>query len=206
VSDTKRHQERLEATNFDKFLSAFSFCLGDDEVQRNIIQQQMTASLRNSSLDSPVASQLRAIYERCKVLKKPTEQLKTSFWSLCEKLSRDAFSAFDVHVDTGGVTKALDVLMSYNALATELGWADQSDMIPMKMDELLRRQVGIIVGKADDWVPSGCRLFNVSQDGITCVREKSNQHWTLCRYDRNDPDGFFADGRTDGRTGGRKDG
>jgi hypothetical protein len=56
VSDAKQHQERLEATNFDKFLSAFSFCLGGDEVERNIIEQQMTVSLRNLSLDSPVAS------------------------------------------------------------------------------------------------------------------------------------------------------
>jgi hypothetical protein len=87
VSDTKQHQERLEATNFDKFLSAFFFCLGGDKVQRNLIEQQMTVSLRNLSLDSPVASQPHDIYERCKVLKKPTEQLKMSFWSMYEKLS-----------------------------------------------------------------------------------------------------------------------
>jgi small GTP-binding protein len=163
VSDIKQYQERLEATNFDKFLSAFSFCLGGDEVQRNLIEQQLTLSLRNLSLDSPVASQLRAIYECCKVIKKPTEQLKTSFWFMYEKLSRDAFSLFDIHMDTGGVTKALDELVGYSALATELGWTDQSDLIPMKMDELLRRQLSIIVSKANDWVPYGCRLLNISQ-------------------------------------------
>jgi GTPase SAR1 family protein len=178
VSDTEQYQERLEATNFDKFLSAFSFCLGGDEVQRNLIEQQLTVSLRNLSLETPVASQLRAIYERCKVLKKPTEQLKTSFWSMYEKISKDAFSVFDSHMDTGGVTKALDELMGYSALATELGWTDQSDMIPMKMDELLRRQLGIIVGKANDWVPSGCGLIS-QQDRSIYVWEQTQNTWNI---------------------------
>jgi GTPase SAR1 family protein len=161
VSDTEQYQELLEATNFDKFLSAFTFCLGGNEVQRNLIEQQMAVSLRNLSLDSPVASQLRAIHECCKVLKKPTGQLKTSFWSMYEKLTTEAFSLFDINMDTGGMTKALDELMGYSALATELGWTDQSDMITMKMDELLRCQLSIILGKANDWVSTGCRLFDV---------------------------------------------
>jgi hypothetical protein len=81
-----------------------------------------------------------------------------------------------MHMDTGGVTKALDELMGYNALATELGWTDQSDMIPMKMDELLRRQLSIIVGKANDWVLSGCHLFNIPPQNSLCVWEKNG--WT----------------------------
>jgi hypothetical protein len=176
-------------------LSAFSFCLGGDEVQRNLIEQQMTVSLRNLSFDSPVARQLRAIYERCKVLKKPTEQLKTSFWALYEKLTTEAFSLFDIHMDTGGVTKALDELMGYNALATELGWTDESDMISMKIDELLRRQLSIIVGKANDWVPSGCRMFT---DTI-CVWEETDQFWSQQLYYRK-THGYFKSNEHDYRS------
>jgi hypothetical protein len=133
------------------------------------------------------------------VLKKPTEQLKASFWSLYEKLFSDAFSVFDVHVDKLGVTKAVDELMGYNALTTELGWADQSDMTPMKMNELLRRQVSIIVGKADDWVPSGCHFFDIDHSNM-CVwdGDDDKQHWAEQRYDRNSPDGFSPGCRNSG--------
>jgi GTPase SAR1 family protein len=194
VSDTKQYQERLEATNFDKFLSAFSFCVGGDEVQRDLIEQQLTVSLRNLSFDSPVASQLRAIYERCKVLDKPTEQLKTGFWAIYEKLSKDAFSVFDTHMDTGGVRKALDELMGYSALATEGGWTDQSDMISMKMDELLRRQLSITLGKVDEWVPSGCCLLeHVSNDTIYVWNQRPPS-WIAYVYRDHDA-GFVPSGR-----------
>jgi hypothetical protein len=98
VSNTKQYQERLQATNFYKFLSAFSFCLGGDEVQRNLIEHQVTVSLRYMSLDSPVATQLRTIYERCKVLKKPTSPcavrwLPMLIWKLVKPWSRCATKA-----------------------------------------------------------------------------------------------------------------
>jgi hypothetical protein len=103
-----------------------------------------------------------------------------------------------MHVDTGGVTKALDELMGYNALATELGWADQSDMMPKKMDELLRRQLSIIVGKANDWVLSGCHLFNIPHQNRICVWEQNR--WTQYVYNRDTPDGFSHEGRVRGHS------
>jgi hypothetical protein len=47
VSDTEQYQERLGATNFDKFLSAFSsICLGGDKVQQDLLDKQLTFALR----------------------------------------------------------------------------------------------------------------------------------------------------------------
>jgi hypothetical protein len=56
VSDTEQYQERLGATNFDKFLSAFSICLGaGDKVQRDLLDKQLTFVLRSVSRDTLVA-------------------------------------------------------------------------------------------------------------------------------------------------------
>jgi small GTP-binding protein len=184
VSDTERYQERLGATNFDKFLSAFSICLGGDNVQRDLLDKQLTFALRSVSLDTLVASQLRSIHERSKAINKPTLELKASFWALYQQRAENALSAFYHDMDTKGLSKALEELVEYSALTEELGWVDECKVIHSKMENLLHRQLVIVLAKANNWTAERCHLA-LTLTGSIFVWNEIEECWIAVKGNRD---------------------
>jgi hypothetical protein len=122
VSDETLYQERLEATNFDKFLTALAYSVGDDRHQLQLIEKQLVVSLKYLAPTKGIVSkQLAAMYARANLLGLSAESLKTAFWDAYEKLEEAAFEKFEQPTDVHYLADPMVELQDYYKLAKEVG-------------------------------------------------------------------------------------
>lgn len=144
VSDTSRYRERLEATNFDKFLTALAKTVGGTQRQLYLIQMQLEIATKSLSPTRCVAAQIRRIYEKRKVLGESTENLVAIFCATYLDSETLAFERLKTPADVSQLQSLLSYLSSFWDLCKEVGWLDQKKTVIIHLKGLVRRQISII--------------------------------------------------------------
>lgn len=166
VSDPSAYKERLESTNFDRFLKALDHFVGGVDTQTEVLERQLNVATRKvKGGKEGLAQQLHAIYERSKVLGKPTGLLVSQFWSAYQMIEDDAFTCFKKDLSLAPLYRCMRELIDYakgeshvlyaggsigiketaNAVATEHAKVSAAAI------NLVRCQCMIIVEKASNW-------------------------------------------------------
>ncbi len=88
VSEDAQYKERLEATNFDKFLGALRYAIGNEQDQMATIKDQLSVALKHLSPQRGLANQFTSIYENSEILGMASARFCDNFWSNYEKLEQ----------------------------------------------------------------------------------------------------------------------
>eukprot|EP00978_Attheya_sp_CCMP212_P008455 scaffold19863_cov52-Attheya_sp.AAC.1 len=172
------YEERLRATNFDKFLSVLDYFIGGATNQKALIEKQLAVSLQNLSVQDDVVGQLSAIFDRSMVLDKPTIQLKEKFWSLFDVCQKEALQKFRNNPTCVALlTGPMEILVQYSELLhpklfqagrggeAEKRREDHAKVVRM-MKLLVEQQYGAILEKGSLWdgSKSNLSLYNIDND------------------------------------------
>jgi len=194
VSDLSAYQQRLGATNFDSFLRVLVNFVGGVDTQTNILKKQVDiATKKMRGTKSGIPSQLRAIYERSKVLGKPTDHLKSEFWAFFQLIEKDAFASFEGEMSLVGLHHCMDELIDYasdenSVLHTEesgTGEKEEIEKVLVTMMELIKHQYRIILQQRSRWQIRSSSFVNTD---IIEVTQRSNDG-SPYRIMRNNPFG-----------------
>ncbi len=158
MKDAEQYQERLETTNFDKFLLALSYSIGGDDVQRRLLDLQVQVSLRKLSGGSPVIEYLRAIYGKCVAIDSDPRRLKDAFWKSFGNSGVKAFTRVASDVDSTALAATFDELIAYREFVHEVGWDEEEGNIVNQMVALVGEQVRFVLQKEGEWQIDGAAL------------------------------------------------
>mmetsp|Transcript_3942 Transcript_3942/g.6026 ORF Transcript_3942/g.6026 Transcript_3942/m.6026 type:complete len:760 (-) Transcript_3942:120-2399(-) len=196
VHDPSQYKERLEATNFDKFLCVLSRAVGSKKLQRDLIEKQLETSLTKLTSSGALSDQLCKIYDSLKVLNKPTAHLCDRFWELFEEVKAKALADLSDNFDLKGLHGAMDQLIQYNRvlnpkLHTGSEVLNQRDKALGAMKELVVRQCEIIDKKASCWKFENSRIYKYNErEGWVWRGAKDcwyNKHTHVSKFGREDP-------------------
>lgn len=94
IKDPSQYQERLAATNFDRFLSTLEYFVGGASVQENLIESQLEVALKKLSPQGNFTDQLEEIHKRSTAIRKPLSNLKRKFWECYFQCHETSFNRF----------------------------------------------------------------------------------------------------------------
>jgi len=149
VTDQKQYRERLEATNFDKFLTALAYSIGDGNNQLNLIRKQITTSLNCLAPKTGLATELRKLRPKLIVAGGNKEDIQHIFWLKYKELEEIAFKEFSHPLKVGCLAVSMLALQEYFKLARCIGWKEEETEANHAMKGLLRRQLSVVFNNAD---------------------------------------------------------
>jgi len=166
VNDPLQYSERLEATQFDKFLKVLSYAIGGDSVQKNLLEGQIEVALKNLKPGNSILDQLVIVYDRLKVLGKSTNHLKGKFWDLYKICESEALSDFTDNMNIVPVHRSIDQLISYaNSFVRKIHFGDavalekEEELVIRAMQGLIKSELLIIQEKVSSWKFSHSRFL-----------------------------------------------
>jgi len=182
VIDQTQYEERLAATNFDRFLNALAYSVGDSQNQLHLIKKQLQVSLDNLSPVRGIAGELRGIIDRSIIIGEPTNKLKNVFWSKYKIMKKNAFQNFLLPTQVGCLAPLMLELQDFRQHAAEIKWEEQEQNAIQHMKGLIRKQLSILLNKEKccrklDWQEN-----SVSFDDEVTWNNMSPDDWkTICR-------------------------
>ena len=144
ISDVSRYRQRLEATNFDKFLLALGKTVGGNERQLKLIELQLMVATKAISPANCVASQIRCIFEKRSVLGHATESLIAAFWRTYSDAETIAFARLKSPSDVPKLKHLPAYLSAFWDLCKDVGWLDQKLTILSQLKGIVRRQLATL--------------------------------------------------------------
>jgi hypothetical protein len=84
VSEEEQRQDGLEASNFGTFAKVLSACIGDEDQQVTLIEQQIEVALdrmKEGKPDSDFGAELLLVQKKLTALQKSIDHLPATFWS-----------------------------------------------------------------------------------------------------------------------------
>jgi small GTP-binding protein len=179
VSEREKYEERLAATNFDKFLAVLTYFVGGTDVQLELLKKQIDTALKNLEWGPDLFPKLRSIYDSSIAFKQDVAPMKKAFWNIYEKCKESALNDFATSLNIEKLQEPLDALTRYSSMVGSWGLQDEKARISKQAKILVHRQLGIVVTKHND--------FDVNE------WEKSvhngNSHVFTCPYCNRTPDG-----------------
>lgn len=167
VSDQSEYEERLEATNFNKFLDVLVHCIGGEAAQAQMIEKQLEVAVKNLSYKDCLAKQLLGICERSKVVGQKTVHLKDRFWTLYIKQEDDARSSFSVDMELTRLHDCMEQLIRYavdlnktiHDDGKDQGWKQEEMRATKAMETLVHYQYGMLQKKYSTWNVSNSSMM-----------------------------------------------
>ncbi|GAX16055.1 hypothetical protein FisN_20Hu270 [Fistulifera solaris] len=150
VSEEGQYKERLEATNFDKFLEALRDFIGDELAQLKILQEQVRVSLKNLSPKEGLANQFRAAYEKSKAVGMQFANLSDHFWTTYNELEKQVMSDVKGPTTIGLLSEAMTELKCFHNLANQASWEEDQNKALERMRGLIRRPLLLVFEKASE--------------------------------------------------------
>lgn len=148
VSEEGQYKERLEATNFDKFLGVLRDLIGDEQGQLKILQEQVRVSLKNLSPKQGLANEFEYAYEKSKVLGMPPANLTDHFWNEYEELEKRVIVDFLGSTSVDVLSEAMVELKKFYELAYRASWKEAQKTTLERMRGLIRRPLLCLFEKA----------------------------------------------------------
>ena len=145
-----QYEERLEATNFDKFLSALRDSIGDKQAQLKTLQEQVVVSLKNLSPAPGLADQFESAYEKSKTVGMSATNLSNHFWTKYDELEKKVVADFGGPNSISVLSEAMSELKSFCELAHLASWADDQKKALERMRGLIRRPLLFVFEKATE--------------------------------------------------------
>jgi GTP-binding protein EngB required for normal cell division len=168
------YKERLEATNFDKFLKALSLSVGGEEEQRKLLEAQVDVAIRsmgNTHITVPI---LQSVYNKSTVLGKSVNPLQMAFWSHYNAKKRQALTDLENKFNVERLGDIADLLSTYYTFMKEVDWNEEKVKLREETCGLVREQVGVIVNKQD--IDHALKALEIVNTKFTCspcrIREK----------------------------------
>jgi len=150
VSDPAQYKERLATSNFDKLLSALEIFVGGKKTQEHIIEKQLEVALGKLSSKHDIVENLSDIYNKCKVLGKPTVVLKERFWVLFSECHKDAIKSFCMDPrNFTALHKPMVELMEYSRNLQKK--VQDSAKISVAMKNIIKGQCNVLLEKEASW-------------------------------------------------------
>ncbi|CAB9517478.1 expressed unknown protein [Seminavis robusta] len=164
------YQERLEATNFDKFLSILSVAVGGVDNQGRILEKQLDVAVESLMENDGISvSVLRSIHDKSLVLGKNLSHLKRHFWKLYKRSKEKATKAFVDELEVKPLASAAKLLSTYFSFARALGWREEENLIRTEVCKLVKVQLGTIANK------QGLKRFQGNLCGPCYTRSTANK-------------------------------
>ena len=190
VSDDAQYKERLELTQFDKFMDILALSCGGEEVQREMIQKQIHTSLKKGiSWEHPMADDLLSIYERCKAIRMPADALIDSFWREYAKHESHSCLLFSRDMDLRALLGACDQLYEYfdrfvkpvyEGVESVIG--KEKKKVAEAMESLLEYQFGVVREKESTWeVAESTMMIALDLQNDNCYPDQWYDQAT-CKY------------------------
>eukprot|EP00957_Ditylum_brightwellii_P211673 15366459-Ditylum_brightwellii.AAC.1 len=163
VSDPDQYKERLEASNFDTFLSTLDHFIGGDMSQKYLIGKQLDVATKKLTQTASIADSLLGIFEKYKAIDKPTAPLKNTFWSLHTKCYEDACKSFsNLPTYISKLHRPMKEVLDYSqglhkklygtcSSSSASGKEKDSKRIIQVMKELIKMQCDVILEKKLLW-------------------------------------------------------
>ncbi|GAX16056.1 hypothetical protein FisN_20Hh269 [Fistulifera solaris] len=170
VSEEGQYKERLEATNFDKFLEALRDFIGDESAQLKILQEQVRVSLKNLSPKEGLADQFESAYEKSKVVCMPATDLSNHFWVKYNDLEQRVIKDFVGPASICILSEAMNELKSFYDIAHRASWEEDQQKALERMKGLVRHPLLPLLEKA-----TACK--NQMQEGAFTSKSPPIQ-WT----------------------------
>ena len=158
-SSDDAYEERLKATNFDKFLHCLSRTLGGSELQKTAIEQQQHALLMrlwkrtSPTTDIGVVGTIRRAHNILAALDKSCDVVHEAFWKFYQKLEDFAFEKLELAPEVSVLENPRSFLSQYHKLFIEgnklnsIGTIRFTDAI----QNFVRRQFHLIIRKKTTW-------------------------------------------------------
>lgn len=167
VGEDSQYKERLEATQFDKFLDILAMTCGGNSAQQRMIQSQIDVIVeRHFSWESPMAENLLFIYKRCKAIGMPADTLRDAFWSECAKLEAQALSTFSSDMDMRRLVDSMGQLCDYFDRFVKPIYEGQQDVLNTEkalvvaaMERLIEYQFGVVLEMESKWNIMKCSMM-----------------------------------------------
>jgi small GTP-binding protein len=141
------YTERLEATNFDKFLSILAVAVGGKERQKELLQKQIDVALESLMTNKDFSvTLLRSIYDKSVVLGRDLRPLKTKFWSMYYRCQEQAMRALTDRLEVARLGEVANLLWTYFTFTRSLDWKEQEKVLRFETCKLLKKQIGVLIG------------------------------------------------------------
>jgi GTPase SAR1 family protein len=144
VSNEEQRCDGVEASNFDSFVKSLAYCIGDQERQTYLIQQQVKVSLERLSRtggdhNTDLGAEILGAHKKLDSLGMETTGLKESFWIAYTDLKNEAFTKFAVSTSPSILSDPMKQLLSYYKTLKETGWEGEVDKTVKHVKELVLR-------------------------------------------------------------------
>ena len=155
VSDQTRYKERLAATNFDKFLLAFSCLIGGDETQKHLLSKQIDVDIKSlltshETIDN-IIHKIPHTYDKCLLLNKGPAPLKHAFWQLYTNSFEQAKDSLKLTPSPGVFSESMKLLTALQNLASTFGWKEELSRVSKEAKSIFRSQLEIVTEKYYRW-------------------------------------------------------
>jgi GTPase SAR1 family protein/ribosomal protein L37AE/L43A len=151
LCDTAQCQEGIDLSNFDKFISLLTYCIGGRETQRAILKSQLDVALSRlvPELEATLVVEFRKIYLNSKALKLSVEELPTRFWTIFDQIVANHFALFKTPTDVTVIATPMELLLSYAQFVKEVGWTEEIEMVNKHAQTLVSRQAMHVINQFD---------------------------------------------------------
>jgi hypothetical protein len=138
VANRSTDDESLKVANFKAFLDALEDCLGNDEGQLRLLQEQTQVALAMFTFDAVIIDELCEINNTCRYLGLPELSFHEHFWVIYQKCSKDCIDRYTIDMDFSGLQTAMEQLIAYD---TFLG---QNSGHPVERDSIVQEMMRLI--------------------------------------------------------------
>jgi len=179
VTDQEQYHERLQATNFDTFLTALAYAIGDENHQLKLIQKQIATSLRCVVPRRGLVTELSKLHQKLTVVGGKKEDIQVTFWLKYKTLEETVFTEILQTLNVDCLAVAMSELHDYFRLARCVGWNEEEPKAIHGMKGLVRRQLSIVFNKAatakNVALPASIKDASVASASKKKVKKKGKQ-------------------------------
>ena len=170
-------------------------CVGGVSTQTKILEKQLDVATRKvEGGKEGFAEQLRSIYDRSKVLGKPTNHLASKFWSVYKTVEDKAFACFRRDLSLGPLYRCMNELHEYAKVENQVIYADgatetviaEREKVLLAAKNLVKHQCMIIVENASNWNIEASSFMTV---GVLEMSDRHNDWSNLRKFTFRSPIG-----------------
>ena len=177
ITDSSLYTQGIEDSNFNKFLTALSHCIGGEQMQRKLIASQLQVARSLLSHDSCITTQLKSIYDRSKVLEEPVDSLKNEFWRVYDELHALVSDQYTGPTTISVLTKPMKELIEYHKWAVVMDWKDEQTRAVTKMKELVQQQMESVFNEAAAWLSKSSGGCTQATNSLTGWKDLTALDW-----------------------------
>lgn len=149
IGDESRCREGLLSSNFDEFLCTLRNCIGNEENQKSIIEQQLAIQadiLSQNPWNADILQEIRTIHERFCAIDRPSTTLSALFWKVYDKIENHAFNCVKEPDSISCLALPMDLLDNYlKFVQTTAGWKEEEEVVLARARQLVYRQAGLLM-------------------------------------------------------------